>query len=60
MFCLSVPGAKRPRIFIFLGRFAPFFLMVRVFKKLKRSRKYELATATKVRVSRQYDETSAN
>ena len=32
MFCLSVPGAKRPRVFIFLGRFAPFFLMVRVFR----------------------------
>ena len=32
MICLSVPGAKRPRIFIFLGRFAPFFLKVRVFR----------------------------
>ena len=75
MFCLSVPGAKRPRIFIFLGRFAPFFwwsgcselghgFLIRntlqVFKKLKRSCKYELATATKVRISRKYDETSAN
>ena len=32
MFHLSVPGAKRPRIFIFLGRFAPFFFIVRVFR----------------------------
>ena len=75
MFCHSVPGAKRPRIFIFLGRFAPFFwwsgcselghgFLIRntlqVFKKLKRSCKYELATATKVRISRKYDETSDN
>ena len=28
MSCLSAPGAKRPRIFILLGRFAPFFFVV--------------------------------
>ena len=33
---------------------------LQVFKKLKRSCKYELATATKVRISRKYDETSDN
>ena len=30
--CHSVPGAKPPRIFVFLGGFAPFFLVVRVFR----------------------------
>ena len=73
MFCFSVPGAKRPRIFFFLGRFAPFFLIsgcsklghgfliwntLQIFKKMKRSCKYEFATATKVHTSHKYDETS--
>ena len=73
MFCFSVPGAKRPRNFVFLGRFAPFFFNVRVFqirarvpnlkhftnlKKMKRSCKYQFATATKVHTSHKYDKTS--